>query len=232
MQYMRHVARCFVYIRPLGLSGDVLFVLDACQCGQCPNDTMVVEYVSGGDKYILISSGGVVVGSAFVRPQFFSSALAWACVVYQKICRHQVYMGAYCPEPRGLQSRGRERGAWPAWSVLLHVCFHLASTGAAPVCQLTVGFCFQIPLTTLFCLQLLNPGLFNEASTGGQEAVGWDGQLGGNPTWPFSSTVLTFCGCHAAGNEVKRERAWLASAGWTASAAAAFTVPAAWFTVS
>jgi hypothetical protein len=42
----------------------------------------------------------------------------------------------------------------------------------------------------------------NEASTGGQEAVGWDGQLGGNPAWPLSSIVLTVCGCHAAGNEV------------------------------
>jgi hypothetical protein len=57
------------------------------------------------------------------------------------------------------------------------------------------------------CLQLLKPklplqiGASNEASTGGQEAVGWDGQLGANPT---SSIVLTVFGCLAAGNEVTR----------------------------
>jgi hypothetical protein len=38
---------------------------------------------------------------------------------------------------------------------------------------------------------------------------------------------------HAAVNEVMRERAWLDSTGWTAAAAAEFTVtPAAWLTVS
>jgi hypothetical protein len=56
----------------------------------------------------------------------------------------------------------------------------------------------------LACSYLNLSSRSNEAQSGGQEAVGWDGQLGGNPTWPPTSIVLTVCGCHAAGDEVTR----------------------------
>jgi hypothetical protein len=68
---------------------------------------------------------------------------------------------------------------------------------------------------------------------GGQEAVGWDGQLEGNPTWPPSSIVLTICGGYAAGNEVTRQvrqqqqqQHYLPQLGWTAAAFPA--TPATW----
>jgi hypothetical protein len=74
----------------------------------------------------------------------------------------------------------------------------------------------RFPFTTLFCLQLLNPGLqlqggisrrtksrpVSSSLLGLLYQQGWDGQLGGNPTWRPSSIVLTVCGCHAAGDEV------------------------------
>jgi hypothetical protein len=93
----------------------------------------------------------------------------------------------------------------------------------------TAAFLLPAFLVQIYCSRsIYNPGSrSNEASTGGQEAVGWDGQLGGNPTWPPSCIVLTVCGCHAAGHEVASVARF---AGWTA---AAFTAaPAAWFNVS
>jgi hypothetical protein len=111
-------------------------------------------------------------------------------------------------------------------SVLLH---------ASSSCQHWSNFCFRSNAESLLpaiflqhCLACSRQSLDSdsyEASTGGQEAVGWDGQLGGNPTWPPSTVVLTVCGCHAAGNKgtsvARFGPAW-ANSGWTAAAAVAF----------
>jgi hypothetical protein len=39
---------------------------------------------------------------------FVSNAVAWSCVVHQKICRHVLYMGAYCAimSPEGCRAGG------------------------------------------------------------------------------------------------------------------------------
>jgi hypothetical protein len=77
-------------IRPLGLIGNFDLFLTVCEYVQCP---LTLSYHDGCGVCV---SGNV--GNALMRPQFiYSNAVAWACVVHQKTCRHQMYVGAYCP---------------------------------------------------------------------------------------------------------------------------------------
>jgi hypothetical protein len=103
--------------------------------------------------------------------------------------------------PEGCRRGGRREGSLAslvssASSMKFMLAFSPCRRQSSSCVRSTAAYCFQLCLQHCHMNCLLAVAAIsrsNQATTtiGGQEAIGWDGQFGGNRTWPPSSIVLT-----------------------------------------